>query len=420
MIALVAIAGVSSSAFISNAGAANAADAPSVLFVRGADRSGGFLEANNDAARTEQLADINNASTNGGNHGWATFAGVLRDVGFDVDQVTEGAEQGGPTNGLPVDFVELDLDRYDLIVFGSNNAVYTAAQVDAVDSYVRDGGAALFISDANFGGSWQDAPNSDQQFLDRYGVTVYQDTGTYGVDADEFITPGHPVLDGVSSFDGEGVSPFDVGNATVDVTVLAQAEGNVRLNPGDRQGPSRQADQDDAAAWVADVGAGRIAGHYDRNTFFNANGAGTNIGRFSNEQYAVNLFSWLTENSSQPTLTPGGAGVSERNNGQTDIVRVPLTLSAPADVDVAVDFETLAPSGAGLAIPGEDFVAASGQVIIPAGQTTGFVEIQVLGDNQAEDPLFWGEWILVRVTSNDAVVDQSFFGLGVGVIIDND
>lgn len=40
-----------------------------VLFVRGADRSGGFLEADNDTGRTEHLADINNHRTFGGKHG---------------------------------------------------------------------------------------------------------------------------------------------------------------------------------------------------------------------------------------------------------------------------------------------------------------------------------------------------------------
>ena len=43
--------------------------APVILFVRGATRSGGFLEATSDAGRTEQLADINNTSTATGNHG---------------------------------------------------------------------------------------------------------------------------------------------------------------------------------------------------------------------------------------------------------------------------------------------------------------------------------------------------------------
>lgn len=284
---------------------AAADDDPKVLFVRGADRSGGFLEASTDQARTEQLADITNGSTSSGNHGWATLAATLRAAGFDVEQVLEGAEQSGPTAGQPVDLDSIGLGAYDVVVFGSNNAEYTTAHVDALDTYVRGGGAALFISDANFGGSWQDAPNSDQQFLGRYGIVVHQDAGTYRIDADEFVSPTHPVLAGVTAFDGEGVSPFDIGAATVDVTVLARAESQVRVNPGDRQGPTRSAGSNDVVSWVADVGDGRIAGHYDRNTFFNANGAGTNIGRFANERYAVNLFTWLAADGSTtaPTTT---------------------------------------------------------------------------------------------------------------------
>lgn len=38
--------------------AAQASDStPTILFIRGAERSGGFLEADDDAERTEQLAD---------------------------------------------------------------------------------------------------------------------------------------------------------------------------------------------------------------------------------------------------------------------------------------------------------------------------------------------------------------------------
>src|SRR6476619_1988111 len=82
--------------------------APVILFVRGADRSGGFLEANNDAGRTEQLADINNASTAAGNHGWATLAGTLRDAGYVVEQIKEPLEANAPatgqTTGAPIKF----------------------------------------------------------------------------------------------------------------------------------------------------------------------------------------------------------------------------------------------------------------------------------------------------------------------------
>ncbi len=330
-VAIVAAWGISSDSSSSFA----AADGERILFVRGADRSGGFLEAGSDAQRTEHLGDIANLSTNGGNHGWGEFATALRSAGYGVDQIEEGAEQAGPTEGQPVDFAALDLDAYDLVVFGSNNAVYDAGQIDAVDNYVRGGGAALFISDANFGGSWPDAPNSDQQFLDRYGIVVHQDTGTYQVDDDEFVAPQHPVLTDVSSFDGEGVSPFEVGDVDGDLelTVLAAAEQSVRTNTGNDQGPTRSATPDDAALWVAEVGDGRLAGHFDRNTFFNTNGAGTDIGRFDNERLALNLVDWLTAADSSPppstvppTTDPTASGerINDRATVADEAVRCSL------------------------------------------------------------------------------------------------
>src|SRR5438046_3682562 len=99
--------------------------AATILFVRGAPRSGGFLEAVNDTGRTEQLADINNASTAAGNHGWATLAQTLRSAGFTIEQMTEPAGAGAPargqTAGAPIHFENLSLTKYAAIIFASNN-----------------------------------------------------------------------------------------------------------------------------------------------------------------------------------------------------------------------------------------------------------------------------------------------------------
>ena len=271
--------------------------AQSVLFVRGADRSGGFLEASNDQERTEQLADVFNSSTANGNHGWAELRQTLEDAGFSVSQITETAENGsGPSDGIAVAFDETDLDGYDVIVFGSNNAVYATAQIDAVDNWVRTGGGALFISDANFGSDWADAPNSDQQFLDRFGLVMNQDNGTYSLrrSAGDFVQPDHPILAGVDQFDGEGVSPIVVADSAL---VVVGARNNTRINHppfgNNNQGQTRPVDEFDSALVAIDADSGRIAGHFDRNTFFNLNGAGTNINRFDNRSYAINLFTWL-------------------------------------------------------------------------------------------------------------------------------
>ncbi|QDT70157.1 Di-glucose binding within endoplasmic reticulum [Planctomycetes bacterium MalM25] len=276
---------------------------PTLLFVRGADRSGGFLEANNDSQRTEQLADLFNTSTSGGNHGWAELRQTLVSAGFAIEQITETAENGsGPSDGVHIDFEQLDLTEYDAIVFGSNNAVYDTAAIDAIEAYVRGGGSTLFISDANFGGDWADASDSDQQFLDRFGLIMHQDQGTYSLfrSQGDYAVPGHPILTGVDRFDGEGVTPIELGTPTagVDVDLIVGAEGSTRLNQppfgGNNQGPSRSSNPTIDGVLVAGTAdAGKIAGHYDRNTFFNQNGAGTNINRFDNKQYALNLFGWL-------------------------------------------------------------------------------------------------------------------------------
>jgi hypothetical protein len=273
-----------------------------LLFIRGAARSGGFLEASNDASRTEHLADINNTSTSNGNHGWSQLRITLENAGYLVNQITETVEAGnpsGPSQGVAVPFETLNLSSYGAVVFGSNNAVYGSPQVNAVEDYIRGGGGALFISDANFGGNWADAANSDQQFLDRFGLIMHQDQGTYALERsnNEFLVPDHPIFAGVNQFDGEGVSPIEIGTLTagVSATILSPAKGNTRLNPGgSAQGSSRRAGPNDAALIVASADAGRIVGLFDRNTFFNQNGAGTNINRFQNRQLALNIFSHLT------------------------------------------------------------------------------------------------------------------------------
>jgi hypothetical protein len=289
-------------------------DSPRVLFVRGADRSGGFLEATNDAQRTEQLADIDNVG-GAGNHGWGELRATLESEGFLSTQITETAETpSGPSNGVHVDLELAALGDVSLVVLGSNNAPYDLAAVNALEAYVRSGGGALFVSDANFGGDWADAPNSDQAFLDRFGLVMNQDFGTYSLTraAGDFLVPLHPIFSGVDAFDGEGVSPGARGVPAPGVasTVLARAIGQARVNTppfgAQNQGALRAVTANDAALLVASVDAGRVAIHFDRNTFFNAGGVGSDLTRFDNRTYAINLFDWLAQGAADPALFRNG------------------------------------------------------------------------------------------------------------------
>lgn len=278
-------------------------DAPRVLFLRGADRSGGFLEAGDDAGRTAQLADVDDFTSGAVNRGWGELRATLESEGFVVEQAKETAETAsGPAQGQPIPLAGLPLGGYAALVFGSNNATYAAPAVNAVEAYVRAGGAALFVSDANFGGDWADAPDSDQAFLDRFGLRINQDSGTYAISraGGEFLLPDHPVFAGVNAFDGEGVSPAVLLSPPSGVAhvLLARAEGTTRANAppfgAQNQGALRVVAANDAALVLGSAGTGRFAVHFDRNTFFNAGGAGTDLTRLDNRRYAVNLFDWLS------------------------------------------------------------------------------------------------------------------------------
>src|SRR5947208_11727062 len=82
-----------------------------ILFIRGATRSGGFLEGTAAATRDEQLADINNTSTAAGNAGWGTLAAQLRSAGYAVEQMTEakGTDNSTLVAGRAIHFENLDL-----------------------------------------------------------------------------------------------------------------------------------------------------------------------------------------------------------------------------------------------------------------------------------------------------------------------
>ncbi len=295
------------------------AESPVILFVRGATRSGGFLEATEAAARDLELADINNSSTANLNTGWATLAGALRDQGFGVEQFIEAKGVAGPWSGFyqgkPIRFDTLDLTQYAAIVFGSNNAHYPTYVVDAVESYVRNGGGAMFIADANFGSDWADASASDQSFLGRFGLTVNQDNAvvtTLRRSAGDFIVADHPVLADVNTIEGEGVSTFIVPRLNppgTTITRLVAARGQTRdLDGFDAatrfQGTLRPVNDRDASVVLVNAGAGRVAAFFDRNTFFNANGRGTDITKHDNQQFALNLFEWVADNI-PPAVTSG-------------------------------------------------------------------------------------------------------------------
>jgi hypothetical protein len=80
-----------------------------------------------------------------------------------------------------------------------------------------------------------------------------------------------------------------------------------------------------------------------------------------------------------PSISITDASVVEGDMGTTSL-DFSVNLSAPSNSDVRVDYAT----SNSTAIAGEDYIAASGTLTIPAGKTSGVVTISIHGDTVAE------------------------------------
>ena len=111
----------------------------------------------------------------------------------------------------------------------------------------------------------------------------------------------------------------------------------------------------------------------------------------------------------KPQLEIGSRGITEGNSG-TRTLALPVTLNRAVNVPVTVHWATV--NGTARA-PG-DFVAASGTLTIPAGQTHRHVSITIKGDRVKEP----NETFTVRLSSpTNARIDQA---TGRGTILNDD
>lgn len=109
-----------------------------------------------------------------------------------------------------------------------------------------------------------------------------------------------------------------------------------------------------------------------------------------------------------PAASIGNARVVEGNNGAW--LSFPVKLDRTADRSVSVDYST----ADGTATAGSDYVATSGTLTIPAGETTGVIAVKVLSNKVLED----NERMTVNLTSPGfgTLADAS----GRGTIVNDD
>lgn len=110
-----------------------------------------------------------------------------------------------------------------------------------------------------------------------------------------------------------------------------------------------------------------------------------------------------------PSISMNDVTITEGNTGATSATFT-VSLSAAYAQDVTVHYETADLS----ATAGSDYVAASGDVTIPAGQTTRAVTIAVLGDRLAEPTENFA--VNLSGATNAFIADHQ----GIGVILDDE
>lgn len=120
----------------------------------------------------------------------------------------------------------------------------------------------------------------------------------------------------------------------------------------------------------------------------------------------------INDNDPLPALTAANAQAVEPNVGSTQLLSIPITLSAPSARTVSVAYMVTS----GTATLGSDFsmAAASGILSFPAGTLARDVTVTVIGDNvdEANETLDLSLADSVKATIAD--------GSAVGTIIDND
>ena len=234
---------------------------------------------------------------NAGRNGYSQIAALLHEEqGHNLYELPDTDPAVNP-------LTHAALSWYDLVVLGSNNRRYSSQEASALSSYVSGGGAVLALSDSRFGLSPDRSTNapgagelSDNDLMEQFGMQIEHDNYQFvTAGSKRFVQPAHPVLRGLSSFKGEGVSLIKTLGPPSQVVV--RGDGLLLTDGHTITGPEY------AITAVASVGLGRVAAAFDRNTFFNAGvgSDGTDLSELDNRRYALNLFNWLA----RPEAPPG-------------------------------------------------------------------------------------------------------------------
>jgi hypothetical protein len=323
------------------------------------------------------------------------------------------------------------------VLLGNGQDGFTAANPYTLDFYLASG---LAVSDLNGDGMLDVAVVVPSDWTGIGYAVLGKGDGTFGpayFGGQEFVTGLDSRAVAVGDFTGDGIPDLVVAGQTVDVLrghgdgwfddpITHSANGNMHTGVvvADFNGDGKL----DAVTSDADAGTvSLMLGNGDGTLLYaGAFAAGSSptavaVGDFNDDgrpevaaaNGGSNTVSVLLNDGAWPPLPLSlrihDVTVVEGNSGTVAAV-FPVTLSAASDRDVTVWYAT----ADGTATAGSDHEARSGQLTIPAGQTSATIVVPVYGDRIAEVD----ETFSVRLTDpTNAVIG---YGTGTATIVDDE
>ena len=189
------------------------------------------------------------------------------------------------------------------------------------------------------------------------------------------------------SIDDVTVTEGNAGTLTATFTVTQSGRGKSSLRYATAHGTATSPDD-----FLSKTGRLKFAGNHRKNKV-----AVTVVGDTldeANETFFVRLsapvgitFSddegkgTITDNDAPPSVSSVATlTVPEGNSGDTPVASIDVTLSAVSGKHISVDYTTVDVS----ALAGTDYIATSGPLDFPAGQTSRSVLVQLVGDDDSE------------------------------------
>jgi hypothetical protein len=335
----------------------------------------------------------------GGYYGNYWYAGQWEGRTHVLLGVGDGSFSGPNTTYLDAGYhyaaVAADLNGDGFDDFVTNNADYGYVNVLLADNtgslQFYSGFATAYYSSAAAAGDLNGDGHTDLVTTSYNNVSVLLGDGAGGFAAFQSYTTGSG---------GSSVVLGDfTGDGALDVATPNYADNNVRVLRGLGNGSFSMTE-----SFAAGPGSYAVAaGDFNGDGWLDAATADANGNTAS---VLINDQSWPFV---PPKVSVSDATVTEGNTATVNATFT-LTLTYASPVDVTVHYETADISAAA----GSDYTAASQDVVIPAGQTSGTFTVAVQGDRIAEPT----ETFAVNLTAaSNATIDRS---QGTGTILDDE